>query len=48
LQTCDVDVPVSDATQAQLGGTIALVPGGTVELRARARPLAVWMPEATC
>jgi class 3 adenylate cyclase len=43
----DVDVLVSEATRAQLGGAIALVPGGTVDLRGRVQPLAVWMPEAT-
>jgi class 3 adenylate cyclase len=43
----DVDVLVSDATRAQLGSAIALVPGGTVELRGRLQRLAVWMPQAT-
>ena len=40
----DVPILVSDATRARLGDADPLVPGGTVELRGRVQPLAVWVP----
>jgi len=40
----NLPVLVSDATQQQLGATVRLISAGTVELRGRQQPLALWVP----